>query len=388
MALVRLKAGRRRHPAHPWIYRTEVDAVEGLQAPGDTVDVLDHRGRLVGRGFCNPRSMLTVRLLSREAEPIDEAFFRRRLERALALRERLLPPGSPARLVFGEADGLPGLIVDRFSDVLVVQTLALGIERHKSLLVDLLAQLARPSAVLERNDAPVRELEGLDQRKGPLLGDPPLRVMIEEHGCRLWVDLWEGQKTGYFLDQRENRAAIAPYVSGARVLDAFCYTGSFAVHAARFGAREVLAVDSSAAALELARENAGANPGGDRIAFVEANAFDLLRSLDRDGERFDVVILDPPAFARGKSTLPGARRGYKEINLRALRLLEPGGVLVTCSCSSPLEPDAFAEVVADAAADAGREVRVLEFRGQARDHPVLLGYPESRYLKCIIARVD
>lgn len=391
MGTVYLAKGRqaRVEAGHPWIYQTEIERLAGDCQDGEIVEVLDHRGRFLGLGYINLRSTIAVRLLTRRRENIDRDFFRRRLLTAWEFRRRLLAEGSTdsLRVVFGEADFLPGLIVDKFAAYLVVQTLTLGIDRWKDVIVELLAEVLQPRGIYERNDVGVRELEGLEQRKGPLLGEVPPRVIIKENGLSLYVDIAEGQKTGYFLDQRENRAAIKDLVGGARVLDCFCYTGSFALHAAKYGAASVEGLDFSEAAVELARANAALNGLADRCSFRVGNAFDELRALDRAGETFDVVILDPPAFTKSKAALENAIRGYKEINLRAMRILRPGGFLVTCSCSYHLSEDLFLEVVRAAARDAKRTLRLVEVRRQAKDHPILLGYDESYYLKCLILQV-
>jgi 23S rRNA (cytosine1962-C5)-methyltransferase len=389
-ACVRLLPGRHRRVAagHPWVYATEVAGVEGEFAPGDLVRVVDARGRFLGRGYANPASQILVRLLTRDPEEqVDRDFFRRRLTAALEYRRRVAPKAEACRLVFGEADFLPALIVDRFGPYLVLQTLALGIDRFKDLVVDVLVELLQPRGIYERNDVNVRGLEGLELRTGYLYGQFDPLVTFVEHGLRFAADLARGQKTGFFLDQRENRLALKDLAPGARVLDAFCYTGAFALHAALFGAREVVGVDIAPAAVDLAREHAHLNGLADRCRFYAANAFDELRRLAAAGEKFDLVILDPPAFTKSKEALPGAIRGYKEINLRAMKILRPGGFLVTCSCSYHLDEAAFLEVVLAAAADAGRVLRLVELRRQARDHPILPAARETYYLKCAIFQV-
>lgn len=372
------------------MFANELEEMRGSCQPGDLVTVVDHRGRFVGRGFVNPASFIRIRLVTHRDEAVDEDFWLRRLRTAWDLRRRFWSQDA-FRVAFAESDGLPGLIADKFGPWLVVQTLALGIDSRRGFLVEALRALAGVEGVYLRNDAPVRELEGLPLESGPWPGSEglPPRVRIEENGFPFWVDVAQGQKTGHFLDQRLNRAALAPLVAGARVLDAFSYTGGFAVHAARYGAREVVAVESSRWAVEMARENARLNEVEDRCRFEEANAFDFLRALVEAREKFEVVILDPPAFARSHQAREGALRGYKEINLRALRLLEPGGCLVTSSCSAALSPDLFLEVVAEAARDTGCRLALLEARGQPPDHPVALSFPEGRYLKCFfLARAN
>jgi len=389
MAVVHLARGRHRRiqEGHPWVFRDDVEEVRGEVTPGDVVSVVDFRGRFLGKGYINPRSQIIVRMLTNRDEPIDRDFFRRRLERAWAYRQRVLSDTGACRVVFGEADFLPGLIVDKFGSVLVVQTLALGIDRWLPDIVDILDDLLHPRGIYERNDVPVRRLEGLEERKGYLRGEFDPRLTIVENGLEIAVDVAEGQKTGYFLDQRENRRAVRPYAAGGRVLDCFCNVGGFALNAAAGGAREVVAVDVSEQALAAAQENAVRNGLSDRIRFVAGNAFDILRQMEANRERFDLIILDPPAFAKNRAALEGAVRGYKEINLRALRMLSEGGFLVTCSCSYHMTPDLFKAVVADAALDARRRLRLVEERAQAPDHPILVGYDESHYLKCHIYEV-
>ncbi|WP_073162862.1 class I SAM-dependent rRNA methyltransferase [Desulfofundulus australicus] len=390
MAVVKLTR-RRYHRVllgHPWVYRTEVEDIQGDFNPGDVVEVVDYRGRFVGRGYINPASQIIVRLLTREkGEKIDREFFRRRLMSAIDYRRRVVRHSNACRLVFAEADFLPALIVDRFGDYLSLQTLALGIDLYKETIVELLDELLNPAGIYERNDVSVRELEGLPLRTGFLKGPFNPVVEIEENGLRFLVDLAGGQKTGYFLDQRENRLALEGLARDARVLDCFCHTGTFSVYAARFGAREVLGIDVAGDALEMARENAARN-GFDRVCtFREGNAFDELRDLDRAGERFELIILDPPAFTKSREALEGAIRGYKEINLRAMKLLPAGGFLVTCSCSYHMTESLFMEVLLDAARDVKRQLRLVEMRRQARDHPMLLASPETYYLKCFILQV-
>ncbi|HEY8347991.1 MAG TPA: class I SAM-dependent rRNA methyltransferase [Symbiobacteriaceae bacterium] len=388
-AVVRLTRGRheRLRQGHPWVFQGEVERITGEYQPGDIVAVVDHRGSFVGKGYINPHSQILVRILTHRDEAVDRDFFRRRLQQAWAYRTRVLPDTTACRVVFAEADFLPGLIVDKFGDVLVVQTLSLGADRRLGEFADLLEEIFHPRGIYERNDVPVRDLEGLPQRKGFLRGEFDPRLVLEENGLKIVVDVAEGQKTGYFLDQRENRLAVRRYAQGARVLDCFCNAGGFALNAAAAGAREVLAVDISAEALAAVRENAALNGLADRIQLREGNAFDILRQLDAAGEKFDVIVLDPPAFAKNKNSLEGAVRGYKEINLRALRMIVEGGFLITCSCSYHMKPDLFKAVVADAARDARRRLRLVEERAQAVDHPILVGYDESHYLKCHIYQV-
>lgn len=388
-AVVHLGRGQNQRVAqgHPWVFQGMIHHITGDYNPGDIVTVVDSRGLFLGKGYINPQSMIMVRMLTPRDEAIDQSFFRRRIERAWAHRQRLLPDISSCRVVFGEADFLPGLVVDKFGDILVVQTLALGIDRWLPEIVEILDEVIKPRGIYERNDVPVRELEGLKQRKGPLRGEFDPRRVIEENGLKMIVDVANGQKTGYFLDQRENRRAIRPFAKGGRVLDCFSNVGGFALNAIAGGAEQVLAVDASGEALAAAKANAELNGMGDRLQLMEGNAFDILRKLETDKAQFDTIVLDPPAFAKNKGALEGAARGYKEINLRAMRMIKEGGFLVTCSCSFHMTPDLFKAVVADAALDSRRRLRLIEERAQGVDHPIVVGYDESHYLKCLIYEV-
>jgi 23S rRNA (cytosine1962-C5)-methyltransferase len=371
---------------HVWVYRSDVAAPEML-AGGEVVRLADERGRFLGKAFYGSKSQIAVRLLTREDDPIDEEFFAGRLEQAVALREAARPDPErrrAARLVHGEADLLPGLIVDRYADCLSVQTLIEATDARRDLFAGLLEKLVRPRAIVERNDVRVRAHEGLEQRKGMLRGEDPGRVEFLEGEVTLAADLLGGQKTGAFLDQAENRVEAGRYARG-RALDCFSYGGAFALQLAR-GARQVTAVDISEQAAAQGRESAARN-GAANVEFKVANAFDLLRAETDAGERYDTIVLDPPAFAKTKTSLEAALRGYKEINLRAFHLLSRLGVLVTCSCSYHVDDPTFERTVLQAAADAKRTVQVIERRGAAKDHPTLLGVPETRYLKCLILRV-
>ncbi|MBI3989024.1 MAG: class I SAM-dependent rRNA methyltransferase [candidate division NC10 bacterium] len=389
MVEVTLLRGRERRPlaGHPWIYQGEIERIEGDPEPGERARVKDFRGRFIGMGYINPRSQITVRLLTWEEEAIDEAFLQRRIRKALEYRKRIVADTDACRLISSEGDFLPGLIVDRYGDLLVLQILTAGMERLKEVVVQLLVQLLSPKGIYERNDSPSRLLEGLEHQKGPLYGDFDRVVQIQEGGVKFWVDVAEGQKTGFFLDQRENRFALRGYAEGKEVLDGFCYSGGFALNALYAGAASAVGIDLSPAALDLAKRSAEANGLADRCTFKEANAFDELRALERTGRHFDLIILDPPAFTRGKEAVAGAIRGYKEINLRAMKLLREGGILLTCSCSYHLDAETFLGVLQSAALDAKKRLRLLELRTQARDHLVLLGVKETYYLKCAILEV-
>jgi 23S rRNA (cytosine1962-C5)-methyltransferase len=370
---------------HLWIYRGDVEKAPAALEAGDVVALVDGRGRFLAKAFWSARSKIALRVVTRDEEPVDEAFFAARLSAAIALRERLFGPGERfVRLVHGEADLLPGLVVDRYGDAAVMQTLVPATDRRKALLADLLANALSLTTVVERNDVRVRELEGLQQQKGVLRGEAPGPVEYREGEVRMQVDLLAGQKTGTFLDQRENHLRAGEYASG-RCLDAFSYSGGFALQLAR-RAEAVTAVEMQPGAAGLLRENARLNRA-ENLEIVEANAFDYLRDRSEEEPAFDLVVLDPPAFAKNKESLPAARRGYKEVNLRAMQVLRPGGILVTASCSYHLSEQALEELVLDAANDAGKRVQLLERRGAGRDHPVLLGVPETRYLKCLFLRI-
>ena len=378
-AVVDKRGAARARAGHPWIYRSDIVEAEG--EAGDIVPVFDRAGAFLGRAFYNPRSEISLRMAERADVPVDEAWFRTRIERALAYRDSLKIDGDAYRLVHAEADGVPGLVVDRYADHLVLQVGSAAVERRLEWVVRVLGELLAPAGILLRGDSASRKREGLDTGVRVLSGEVPEAVVVREGPVRYEADPRRGQKTGGFLDQRENHLAAGRYSSG-RVLDVFSYAGGFALHAAR-GAGEVEAVDSSGPALEAARRNAELN-GLENIIFTRARAFDLLRERSDAGERYDTVILDPPAFAKTRRDLPRARRAYKEINLRAMKLLNPGGILITCSCSYHLSRELFEETLRSAAADAGRTLRVREWRGQAADHPEVVTIPETRYLKCAI----
>jgi 23S rRNA (cytosine1962-C5)-methyltransferase len=381
-AVVSRRGEARIQRGHPWIFRSDVERVEGDAPPGAVVRVAAPNGRPLGFALFSSRSEITLRVVHRgEALPGD--WLRQRLQAALDWRQAIAPGVSTLRLVHGEGDGLPSLVVDRYERWLAVQTLSQGMEALKAEVTALLVELLAPEGILERNDPRVRSLEGLEQRVGLLHGQVPEVVEVQEGGLRLRADLWRGQKTGLFLDQRENHVMARQYARG-RVLDAFTYNGGFALQVAGV-AQEVLAVDSSGEALAQVQENARLNGIGN-LRVQEANVFDLLRELLDRGERFSAVILDPPAFAKSRSAVERAWRGYKEINLRALKLLEPGGCLITCSCSQHIHEHDFEQILTEAAHDGRADVQVVEKRRQARDHPVLLGVPETYYLKCFVLR--
>ncbi|WP_010270385.1 class I SAM-dependent rRNA methyltransferase [Paenibacillus senegalensis] len=440
---------KRLEQGHAWIYRNELERVEGDPEPGALVQVLDHRGKYLATGYYNPHSQITVRVIAYQpVEAMDERFFEERIQACLDHRSRFLENTDSYRLVYGEADFLPGLIVDKFADVLVIQLLTLGMDRCREAIVRALVKLLQPKAIYERSDVPVRELEGLQQTAGELYGECPQQVEIMENGIRLRVDVKNGQKTGYFFDQRENRARLRPlmrgwgrrsgitlqqrdedgqvasvpvnangkkvtfpYWDGATVLECFAHTGSFTLHACHYGAKRVTCLDVSEQAIEQARENVLLNGFAERVEFVVEDAFHYLRNqvraleererralasrqkvdtsipLENKGKTWDVVVLDPPAFAKSKSAIKGALRGYKDINLHGMKLVNEGGYLVTASCSSPVSPEMFLDTIQSAAADAGKLLRLIEFRGAGADHPRLAAAEETHYLKFAIFEV-
>ncbi|MHA6483718.1 class I SAM-dependent rRNA methyltransferase [Paenibacillus sp. strain BS8-2] len=442
---------KRTEQGHPWVFASEIDRLDGAAEPGDLVDVSTAQGKYLGTGYWNPQSQITVRIVAHRPEvEMDEAFFENRFRDCAAHRRRFVN-GEDCRLVYGEADFLPGLVVDRFGDVLVVQILTLGMDIRREHIVRALIKVFEPKGIYERSDVSVRTLEGLEERTGVLYGNPAGIVEIEENGLKMEVDIVEGQKTGYFFDQRENRASIAPlmtgwggrsgialgpdpdpdpdpdgqndrlvplnangkvvtfpYWDGATVLECFAHTGSFTLHACKYGAKKVTCLDVSQHAVDTARRNVERNGFTDRVEFVVADAFDYLRTqakglddrklrgaggtdtskkLDGAGRTWDVVILDPPAFAKTKSAVPGACRGYKDINLQGLKLVNEGGYLVTASCSYHMQPDLFLETIAEAAVDAGKQLRLIEWRAAGKDHPQILGVKEGHYLKFAIFEV-
>jgi 23S rRNA (cytosine1962-C5)-methyltransferase len=386
MAMVRLTAKglRWRRTGHPWVYRNDLEGQPNLPA-GELVAVADQAGRFLGQAFYSAASRIALRMVTLGEEPVDADFWEARLQRAIDYRRRVVTDTDAFRLVFGEADGFPGLVADSYAGHLVLQTLHPGMERRLPEIIELLAGLVSPKSVTLRHDAEVRLQEGLELSVKTVLGELPERVEIREGQVKLWVDVRGGQKTGVFLDQRENRLAAAAWSRG-EVLDAFAYQGGFAMHLAP-GAERVTLVESSGAALAMAKDNAGLN-GYENLDLVKANVFGFLKEAVAAGRRFDVISLDPPAFAKSRRDREAAVKGYKEINRRALQLLNPGGVLVTCSCSYNLSEPEFVEIVRAAAADAHRQARLVERRGAARDHPGLLSLPESLYLKCLILEAE
>lgn len=375
-----------------WVYDNEIGSVTGSFADGDTVIVKDFDGYPLGRGFINSRSKIRVRMMTRRVEQeIDEAFLRMRVRRAWEYRKRVVDTAS-CRVIFGEADFLPGLVVDKFADVLVVQSLALGIDRLKGQILQYLKETLAEDGIIvrgiyERSDAKVRRQEGMELYKG-FIGEPfDTDVLIEENGVRYHVDVRDGQKTGFFLDQKNNRRAVQKLCKGAQVLDCFTHTGSFALNAGIAGAEYVLGVDASESGVALARKNAELNGLSDVVRFICADVFELLPKLERKGEQYDMVILDPPAFTKSRCSVKNAVRGYREINLRGMKLVKDGGYLATCSCSHFMDQELFAKTVRQAADHAHRRLRQVEFHTQAPDHPILWAADESYYLKFYIFQV-
>lgn len=368
-----------------WIFDNEIDWYDDICPDGGIVDVVDSRMNFVARGYFNSQSKIVVRVLTRDKdEVIDDGFFRRRIEAAWQFRQALGFSDS-CRVVFGESDGLPGLTVDKFGDCLSFQIVSLGIEQWKDTVIAVLADLFHPRGIYERDDVPVREKEGLPLRTGCVYGDVPPLVTIREHDASMLVDIPHGQKTGHFLDQQENRGRIQPYCAGKTVLDLCSHTGGFAIHAALYGASAVEAVDVSEEALDMLRQNAALN--GVTVETTCGNVFDVVKDYCEQGRRYGLVICDPPAFAKSRRALDAAYRGYKELNLRSMKLTEPGGILVTCSCSQYMTPELFLQMLKEAAMDCGRPVRLLETLIQSRDHPACLNAEQALYLKGYILQV-
>ncbi len=386
--LIRKGAQHRVENGHPWVYQTEIDYIDGDFNPGDIVDVYNYRHKFIGRGYINPKSQIIIRIMSRKQETIDRNFIKSRIEQAWLYRKKFLAEPEFCRLIHGEADFLPALIIDKFGKYFVVQTLSLGIEQYKDIIVSVLQELFDPEGIFERNDVGVRELEGLECKKGFLQGRFSTMIEVMENGLIFEADIENGQKTGFFYDQRDNRRLIQPVAKQAEVLDCFCHTGSFAVHAAVYGAKHITAVDISEHAIEMAKRNADKNKVSNKCDFQVANAFDFLREQTQAKNSYDLVILDPPAFAKTRSAIEGAARGYKEINLRGLKLVKPGGYLVTCSCSHHMDRELFKAIVVDAARDARKTIRQIEYTSQAKDHPILPSAPETEYLKFLMVQVQ
>lgn len=372
---------------HPWIFNNEINSSSQELQPGEIAEVFTYDDKFIGKGYVNPKSQIPVRLISRNKEDkIDDQFFYKKILECWNYRKHLGYTEN-CRLVFGEADGLPQLIVDKFNDHFVIQTLALGIDQWKPAIVAAINSIFSPKGIYERNDVPVRELEGLPQHKGFLSEPFDTNIVIEENGFKFNVDLANGQKTGYFLDQQDNRRAIQHIVKDADVLGAFTYTGTFEIHAAGYGAKSVLGLDISASAVEQANANAKLNNLENIVRFETANAFDVLKQWSKEGKQYDVVMLDPPAFTKSRENIQKAITGYKEINLRGMKLVKPGGFLVTSSCTSLVKPELFLEIIDMAARDARRKLRQVCFQTQSADHPVIWNLENTHYLKFLIVQV-
>ncbi len=391
MSRLVLRSGheRRIQAGHPWIFSNEIERIEGPAEPGCAVEVCSNRGKYLGTAYYNPKSLIAARILSRQREAIDDAaFFEQQIRRALERRRLLYGDLDALRIVHGEGDGLPGLVVDRYGEVLSLQVVTLGMDHRREAIVAALQNIFQPTAIVARNDVAVRELEGLTQQVEVLFGQVPEDLEVTEHGLRFKVDVLGGQKTGHFLDQKENHLALRGRVEGKRVLDLFCYSGSWSLHAAHFGASEVTGVDISGGAIQIAEENVRRNGLEGRCQFVKADVFDLLREMKQENRLFDTIVLDPPAFVKSKKKLKEAIKGYLTINRRAMELLAPGGTLYTCTCSFHMDRDTFVETIRQAGRKAGRTLQLLEMRGQAYDHPVLLNCPETEYLKCTVLQAN
>jgi 23S rRNA (cytosine1962-C5)-methyltransferase len=372
---------------HPWIFGNEVEKIEGSPEPGGIVEVFYHDGKFAGSGYFNQQSQIITRLLSRDrGVKINEEFFLKKIKDCWDYRQKIGYTEN-CRLVFGEADGLPQLIIDKFNDYFVIQTLALGIDRWKPAIIKALQIIFQPKGIFERNDVPVRELEGLQQQKGFLSEPFNTKIIIRENGLKFNVDIENGQKTGYFLDQQDNRRAIQNIVKGAEVLGAFTYTGTFEIHAAHYGAKSVLGLDISENAVAQANNNAALNGLENICRFETANAFDVLKTWVTEGRQYDVVMLDPPAFTKSRATIQKAIAGYKEINLRGIKLLKQGGFLVTSSCTNLISPQLFLEIINMAAKDARRSIRQVVYQTQSADHPIIWGMENTHYLKFLIIEV-
>ncbi|MBT1072427.1 class I SAM-dependent rRNA methyltransferase [Pelotalea chapellei] len=387
MLSLRLKKNedRRIKSGHPWVFSNEIASIVGTPEPGMSAELLDASGAYIGCGYYNSRSLIAFRLLSRQRVDLDNVdWYEQHIRAAQILRQATYPNLRTFRAVYGESDFLPGLVVDKYGEYLSIQILSAGMERRRDLLIEALQRVYEPQGIIARNDVSVRTLEGLTENVEVLTGEIPELVEIEENGLKFLVDLVNGQKTGGFLDQKENHLLLKNIAAGREVLDCFCYAGSWAVHAGAFGADSVLGIDISARAVAQASRNADLNGLSGRVNFEECDAFDRLRSLKHEGRRFGVVVMDPPAFVKSRKNIAEATKGYLTVNRRALELLEPGGYLITCSCSHHMGRELFRDMLTQAARQAKREVRLVATCSQAADHPVLLSFPESEYLKCFV----
>ncbi len=385
--ILKKKIAQRIANGHPWVFGNEVERIEGDAAAGEIVDVFYADGKYCGCGYINPKSQILVRLLSRRREEINAEFFYQRIVESWKYRQQIGYVEN-CRLIFGEADEMPALVIDKFNDYFVIQTLSYGMEVWKPAIVEALQKIFNPKGIFERNDVPVRELEGLSQIKGYLSEPFNTEIIIRENGLQFYVDIENGQKTGYFLDQQDNRRAIQHIVKGADVLGAFTYTGTFEIHAAHYGAKSVLGLDISENAVQQANRNAALNKLEHIVHFEAVNAFDVLKTWVKEGRQYDVVMLDPPAFTKSRETIQKAITGYKEINLRGMKLIKNGGFLVTSSCTNLVQPDLFLHTIEMAAKDARKKIRQVVFNAQAADHPIIWGMENTNYLKFLIVQVS
>jgi len=387
-AFLKNTISRRIENGHPWIFANEVNSIKGNPEGGDILEVFTHNKKFIGKGYINFKSQILIRLLTRNKdETIDDAFFYSKIRQARQYKSAIGYTEN-CRLVFAEADDLPGLIVDKFNDYLVMQTLALGMDKWKPSIVSSLNDIFKPRGIFERNDVPVREVEGLPLQKGYLSEAFDTKIIINENGLRLHVDLESGQKTGYFLDQQDNRRQLKHIVKNAEVLEVFCYTGSFSVHAGFYGAKSVTGIDISEHAVEQATQNALLNNLQNVCTFKALNAFDVLKAWAKEARQYDVVILDPPAFTKSRENIQKAITGYKEINLRGMKLVRKGGFLVTASCTNLIQPDLFLKIIDDAAKDAKRKLKQVTYQTQSADHPIIRGIENTQYLKFLIVQVN
>lgn len=389
MGKIKLKKGeeKRIKAGHLWIFNNEIDKVSNLEENGEIVEILDSKGTFVARGYYNKHSLISVRILTRNLkQEIDKIFLKEKINQAFTHRKNIYPQLSSYRVVYSEGDLLPGLIVDKYENFLSLQILTLGMERLKPIVMEVLEEIFQPQGMILKNDSAFRELEGLKKEITIAKGNFNSPIIIEENGLKFHVDLLKGQKTGFFFDQRENRNWVASLSKNRKVLDCFCYTGGFALSAAKGGAKGVWGVDESESAIKLAEQNAQLNNFGN-VTFQNQEVFNFLRKLNSAGEKFDMVILDPPAFVKSKEKLKEGIKGYKEINLQAMKLLDSGGILISCSCSYQLSKEDFLNMIKSAAADSGKSFRLVKELIQAADHPVLLAMPETQYLKGVILEV-
>lgn len=389
MAYIILKKNKEQRvlTGHPWVYQGEVNKIKGAFTDGDIAGVKDYKERFLGQGFINRNSQILVRLITDRKETVDKVFFKKKIESAVEYRNKFVVDTDAKRIIFSEGDFLPGLIVDYYNGHIVIQALTLGMDKRKDIIVEILKEVFSPNGIYERDDVPVRGLEGLGQKKGLLYGDNKTEILCRINGIEFIIDIENGQKTGFYLDQRENYNILRDLVKDKTILDCFCYSGGFGITAACFGAGKILGIDISDSAIELAKRNANINNVTDICSWDVGNVFDILKEKTKNKESYGMVILDPPSFTKAKDSIPSAIRGYKEINLRALRLIQEGGYLITCCCSHHISRNLFMGVVIDAAKDAEKRLRLVEYRTQSRDHPILPAVPETEYLKCFILQV-